>query len=62
MLDLPRFAIVSYNKDDYWELNSMTDLMRYEQARSELNRLRGKGCDNCYLIAITFIAGPGSDI
>lgn len=62
-MDLPRFAIVRKNDElDYWELMAMNDLMRYEQARDELKRLRGKGYQECYLVAVTFIAGPSTDV
>ena len=61
-MDLPRFAIVRKNAElDYWEVMAMNDLMRYEQAREELMRLRGKGYSECYLVAVTFIAGPSTN-
>lgn len=62
-MDLPRFAIVKKNTEmDYWELLSMSDLMRYEQAKKELDSYRNKGNENCYLVALAFIAGPSTEI
>ncbi len=62
-MDLPRFAIVRKNVElDFWELMSMNDLMRYEQAKAALDRHRGKGYPECYLVAVTFIAGPSTEL
>jgi hypothetical protein len=67
-MDLPCFAIVRKNNEhdyyehDCWEIMSMSDMMKYEQALDELKRLRCNGYPECYLISVTFIVGPNTDM
>ena len=62
-MDLPRFAVVRKNvENDLWELLSMSDLMKYEQAKEALDRCRSKGYTDCYLVAVAFIAGPNTNL
>lgn len=60
-MDLPHFAVVRQNVElDYWEILSMTDLQRYEQAKQSFDRHKSLG--DVYLVAVTFIAGPTTDL
>jgi hypothetical protein len=62
-MDLPRFAVVRKNVEtDSWELMSMDDLMKYEQAKAVLDRCRSKGYTDCYLVSVGFIAGPSTNL
>ena len=60
-MDLPRFAVVMRDENGF-TLMTMEGLMTYEQGRAALLRHRSNGYDQCYLVAVTFIAGPQTDL
>lgn len=61
-MDLPKFAIVMKNENGYWDVLSMEGLTTYEKAKAKMEYMRSNVDPDCYMVALNFIAGPGSEI
>ena len=58
LVHLPRFAVMLKNEHGNWDVMTMAGLMTYEQANAALERHRSRGYSECYIAALSFVAGP----